>query len=90
MKGEFHVVRYPDIKVGMLLVFDFDGFMLGYRLVVKEKRDDGSFYAQRYELGELFPYRNCDAIITAKSTYPYWYKEGETFEEWKEKFNKKL
>ena len=80
-------ITYKDLKVGMLIVPDLDGFMLGNRWLITEKKEDGSFYAQHYSCGKRNPYVISDWIITDKPG-EYWYQLGETLEHWQKKFNK--
>lgn len=84
------IVKYKDIKVGMLLVPDLDGFMLGNRWLVTEKREDGSFYAQHHSCGVRNPYVCSDWIIKSDDDCKegFWYQAGETLEYWQKKFNK--
>lgn len=76
------IIKYKDIKVGMLLVPDLDGFLLGNRWLVKEQREDGSFYCEHYHCGIRDPYPQNDWLIKPDYGYEYWYKVGETLEEW--------
>ena len=84
------VIKYKDIKVSMLLVPDLDGFMLGNRWLVTEKREDGSFYAQHHSCGIRNPYVCSDWIIKSDTDCErgFWYQIGETLEHWQKKFNK--
>jgi hypothetical protein len=82
------IIKYKDIKVGMLLVPDLDGFMLGNRWLVTEKREDGSFYTQHHSCGKRNPYVCSDWIIKNDADREYWYQIGETLELWQKKFNK--
>jgi len=81
-------IKFKDIKVGMLLVPDLDGFMLGNRWLVTEQRDDGGFYAQHHSCGKRNPYVCSDWIITPSTKQEFWYQIGETLEHWQKKFNK--
>lgn len=83
------LTKYEGIKIGMLLVPDLDGFMLGNRWLVTEKREDGSFYAQHHSCGVRNPYVCSDWIIDNKNPdNEYWFQAGETLEDWRKKFNK--
>ena len=82
------IIKYKDIKVGMLLVQDLDGFMLGNRWLVTEKKEDGSFYAHHHFCGKSNEYVNGDMIIEPGSEQSFWYQVGETLEHWQKKFNK--
>jgi hypothetical protein len=73
-------VFFKDIKIGMMLVPDLDGFMLGNRWLVTGERD-GGFYAEHFSCGKRNPYVSSDWIIK-DDPRGYWTKVGETLSNW--------
>lgn len=80
-------VKAPDIKIGDLIVTDIDHFMLGDRLRVSGRLDNGALYCEAWQCGERSRWVCSDHIINPDEQREYYRIDGETLFMWTEKHN---